>query len=277
MADVAGPGLRVLICGINPGLYSAASGCHFAGPGNLFPRPVAAALESGQGRNLQPELLQLLGAHAVLQPAEAAVDGERVPGAAAFVAEERAVGVQVGDVVRRVARRVRDAEALDSLSTLEHVHVLLGDRRDLAPQRVHLVAVELAGAGEQLRGVDQVPGTALVHVHGQVRETADQHAARARVIEVDMRQEQGGDVADENSGPRELFTKARQRARRTRIDEGDAGRVVKDRCRNDFREAQKVQVDVIKSGGERQHGYRPSYIGAGWPGRPAYLRRGPSC
>ena len=36
VADVAGPGLRVLICGINPGLYSAATGCHFARPGNRF-------------------------------------------------------------------------------------------------------------------------------------------------------------------------------------------------------------------------------------------------
>jgi TDG/mug DNA glycosylase family protein len=33
---VIGPGLRVLICGINPGLHSAATGCHFAGPGNRF-------------------------------------------------------------------------------------------------------------------------------------------------------------------------------------------------------------------------------------------------
>jgi TDG/mug DNA glycosylase family protein len=36
VADVAGPGLRVLICGINPGLYSAAVGAHFARPGNRF-------------------------------------------------------------------------------------------------------------------------------------------------------------------------------------------------------------------------------------------------
>ncbi len=34
--DVVGPGLRVLFCGINPGLYSAATGCHFARPGNRF-------------------------------------------------------------------------------------------------------------------------------------------------------------------------------------------------------------------------------------------------
>lgn len=34
--DVIGPGLQVLFCGINPGLYSAAVGHHFARPGNRF-------------------------------------------------------------------------------------------------------------------------------------------------------------------------------------------------------------------------------------------------
>jgi double-stranded uracil-DNA glycosylase len=36
LRDVIGPGLRVLFCGINPGLYSAATGLHFARPGNRF-------------------------------------------------------------------------------------------------------------------------------------------------------------------------------------------------------------------------------------------------
>jgi TDG/mug DNA glycosylase family protein len=34
--DVIGPELRVLFCGINPGLYTAAVGHHFARPGNRF-------------------------------------------------------------------------------------------------------------------------------------------------------------------------------------------------------------------------------------------------
>ena len=34
--DVVAPGLRVLFAGINPGLYSAATGYHFARPGNRF-------------------------------------------------------------------------------------------------------------------------------------------------------------------------------------------------------------------------------------------------
>ncbi|HEX4610337.1 MAG TPA: G/U mismatch-specific DNA glycosylase [Urbifossiella sp.] len=34
--DVARPGLKVLFCGINPGLYTAAIGHHFGRPGNRF-------------------------------------------------------------------------------------------------------------------------------------------------------------------------------------------------------------------------------------------------
>jgi TDG/mug DNA glycosylase family protein len=36
MTDVIGPGLKILFCGINPSLYSAAVGHHFARPGNRF-------------------------------------------------------------------------------------------------------------------------------------------------------------------------------------------------------------------------------------------------
>lgn len=59
--DVIGPGLQVLFCGINPGLYTAAVGHHFARPGNRFWK---ALYESGfTERLLSPfdegELLQL--------------------------------------------------------------------------------------------------------------------------------------------------------------------------------------------------------------------------
>lgn len=36
LRDVIKPDLKVLFCGINPGLYSAATGNHFARPGNRF-------------------------------------------------------------------------------------------------------------------------------------------------------------------------------------------------------------------------------------------------
>jgi double-stranded uracil-DNA glycosylase len=62
--DLIAPGLSILFCGINPGLYSAAVGYHFARPGNRFwttlhrsgitnrvllPTQSAALLESGCG------------------------------------------------------------------------------------------------------------------------------------------------------------------------------------------------------------------------------------
>jgi len=51
--DVVAPGLRVLFSGINPGLYSAATGYHFARPGNRFwPALYAAGFTD---RVLRPE------------------------------------------------------------------------------------------------------------------------------------------------------------------------------------------------------------------------------
>jgi TDG/mug DNA glycosylase family protein len=41
--DVTAPGLTILFCGINPGLYSGAVGHHFARPGNRFWRALHAA------------------------------------------------------------------------------------------------------------------------------------------------------------------------------------------------------------------------------------------
>ena len=43
VGDVIAPGLDVLFCGINPGLYSGAVGHHFARPGNRFWKTLHAA------------------------------------------------------------------------------------------------------------------------------------------------------------------------------------------------------------------------------------------
>lgn len=43
IADVIGPRLQVLFCGLNPGLYSGAVGHHFARPGNRFWKAIHGA------------------------------------------------------------------------------------------------------------------------------------------------------------------------------------------------------------------------------------------
>ena len=58
LRDVNAPKLRVLFCGINPGLYTAWSGHHFAGPGNRFWPTLHAA--GFTDRRLQPAEERLL-------------------------------------------------------------------------------------------------------------------------------------------------------------------------------------------------------------------------
>jgi len=75
--DLVKPGLSVLFCGINPGLYSAATGHHFARPGNRFWPTLHAA--GFTPRLLHPseeaELLDLgLGITNVVARASAAAD-----------------------------------------------------------------------------------------------------------------------------------------------------------------------------------------------------------
>ncbi len=99
--DVVGPGLRVLFCGINPGLYSAATAHHFARPGNRFwPTLFAAGFTP---RLFHPsderELLTLgLGITNVVNRASAAAD-ELTP------AELVAGGKSLARKVRRLRPR----------------------------------------------------------------------------------------------------------------------------------------------------------------------------
>ena len=62
LRDVIGPGLDVLFCGINPGLYSAAVGHHFARPGNRFwPALFAASFTPRLFTGFDDERLLALG------------------------------------------------------------------------------------------------------------------------------------------------------------------------------------------------------------------------
>jgi TDG/mug DNA glycosylase family protein len=58
IGDVIAPGLKILFVGINPGLYSAATGHHFARPGNRFWPALHAARITP--RLLHPSEQQLL-------------------------------------------------------------------------------------------------------------------------------------------------------------------------------------------------------------------------
>ncbi|MBW4467423.1 MAG: G/U mismatch-specific DNA glycosylase [Pegethrix bostrychoides GSE-TBD4-15B] len=60
--DIIAPDLKVLFCGINPSLYSAAVGHHFARPGNRFwPALAAAGITDRRYSPFEDRLLLILG------------------------------------------------------------------------------------------------------------------------------------------------------------------------------------------------------------------------
>ncbi len=96
--DVAAPGLRVLFSGINPGLYSAWTGHHFARPGNRFwPALHRSGFTPTQLRpDQQQELVDLgLGVTNVVARASARADE-------LTAAEVLAGGVELRAKVRRL-------------------------------------------------------------------------------------------------------------------------------------------------------------------------------
>jgi double-stranded uracil-DNA glycosylase len=91
LQDVVGPGMRVLLVGINPSLYSAAAGHHFARPGNRFWKALDA---SGFTERL-------------LSPDEDATLAERGLGVTNLVARATASAAELNaDELRRGARRL---------------------------------------------------------------------------------------------------------------------------------------------------------------------------
>ena len=89
--DLGGPGLRVLFSGINPSLYSAATGHHFARPGNRFwpalhragftPRqlhPSEQAELPGRGLGITNVVARATARADELSPAELMAGGRRI-------------------------------------------------------------------------------------------------------------------------------------------------------------------------------------------------------
>jgi TDG/mug DNA glycosylase family protein len=99
--DVVGPGLRVLFSGINPGLYSAATGHHFARPGNRFwPALHRSGFTERQLRPADQDLLPALGLGITNVVARATARADELT-----AAELRAGGQLLLDLAGRVDAR----------------------------------------------------------------------------------------------------------------------------------------------------------------------------
>jgi double-stranded uracil-DNA glycosylase len=99
--DVIGPGLRVLFSGINPGLYSAATGHHFARPGNRFwPALHRSGFTSRQLSPGEQDLLPALGLGITNVAARATARADELTDG-----ELRAGGLILRDLVERIRPR----------------------------------------------------------------------------------------------------------------------------------------------------------------------------
>ena len=117
-----GQPLAVLFCGINPSLYSAATGWHFARPGNRFwpalhlsgftPRRLAPAeqdLLPGYGLGITNLVARATAQAAELDPAELRAGGERL---ATLVAERRPRVLAIAGVTAYRAAFARPGAAI---------------------------------------------------------------------------------------------------------------------------------------------------------------------
>jgi uncharacterized membrane protein len=108
-----------------------------------------------------------------------------------------AVVVQVRDVMPRVSGCRKRFEPEHAVA--DDVNVRLRNRHELAIEPVQAVSVEAASAGLEPGRVDQVRGADLRDVHLQIWVLAHEHAGCARMIEMDVREDQVADVGQGES------------------------------------------------------------------------------
>ena len=76
----------------------------------------------------------------------------------------QAIGVVVIGMAGRVQGSEGQSAGADHVTVIERCHPLGRRGQEVAPQRVHLVAIDARGAGQQLAGVDQVRCADVVDV-----------------------------------------------------------------------------------------------------------------
>ena len=77
----------------------------------------------------------------------------------------------------------------------------------------------------------------LVHEHPDVWMARQQRARGTRVVEVDVRHQQGGDVGQRGTHPLQLIFERRQAAGRAGVDQRQSVRALQETGRDDARES----------------------------------------
>ena len=119
--------------------------------------------------------------------------------------------VQIRNVMPRVPGHVGDAKLVQHrVAVADDVQARLRHRDHRAPALLE-VRVQARGAREQPRRVDQVRRAALVHVDRHVRPAAQERAGGARMVEVDVCQQDRARLEVAEGGKQRLLRRLRAR------------------------------------------------------------------
>jgi hypothetical protein len=134
------------------------------------------------------------------------------------------LGIEVGDVVARVAGGVEDFEMSlaerDGFAAFEDVDVLFGDRERFAEEPREFIGPQAACAGEKNGRIGHVERAALVHVNAEVGIFANEGTGGSGVIEVDVGEEDGFEIGDGESAGAEFGAQSFECGGRAGIDDG---------------------------------------------------------
>ena len=165
--DLLGPGLRLLFVGINPGLWSAATGTHFARPGNRFYPALAAAGITDH----------------LIYAGSGMADADR--------GQLVARGVGITNIVARATARADELEAAELRDGADRLAAKVGS---LAPRVVAVAGITAYRVGfgrpkarlgrqpETIAGAElwAVPNPSGLNAHESVASLADAYRAAAR-------------------------------------------------------------------------------------------------
>jgi len=133
-------------------------------------------------------------------------------------------GIEVADVVRRMARSVKNLKVAgaegESLPTLKNLKICFGHGKEISKEALHVISIKAASALEEHRGIGHVRGTAGMHINLQAGIFLDERARSAGVIEMDVGEKKGIEVADAKIVNSELFAECVESRGRTGINQG---------------------------------------------------------
>jgi len=117
-----------------------------------------------------------------------------------------------------------------------------------APERLHLVPIEPSGAGQESGRVEEVAGAGPVYPNPEFRILFGQDARHTSVIEVDVGQEDGGNVFKGGSEVHQAAHKGREGAGRAGINQDGAVHAIENAGGDVPRLTLEAEVDRVDAG-----------------------------